>query len=149
MKLSQLGEIPRDPNARWYSFTTGERVDEPQDGDWCILVGSATSRAAQRIARRETTRRAERADKDGRLPADVASEIEAVVTSEARALDWAGLEDEEGEAIPFSPAKFREVAKQYPELSADVFMWSIEVAAETAKRQKSEEGNSPAGSAGT
>lgn len=158
MKLSELAALPRDPNARWYSFAAsadaehqelaGGPVDAPIDGHWCLLIGPANSRSAQRIATREMIRHYGKADKSGALPRELDLEISVEINASATVYDWANLTAEDGSEVPYSATKYREIVKKYPEVQAFVSRWSAEVMAEVARARKDAEGNSGGGSAG-
>lgn len=149
MKLSDAVALGTDSNARWFNHATGEMVDGPVDGAWCLLIGPQGSRRSQRVLGRGLRLKRGEADKDGRLRGDALDSVNVSIATEGVLLDWAGLEDDDGEPIECSAAKAAELIDgPLPDLLEDVANWGLRVAAEVARERKDAEGNSEAGSGG-
>lgn len=96
----------------WRDYETGEVLPEPEPGRFCLRIAySQNPKARDLRAALLLTRRGDlvRAKDDPERSAAIHREIDSEVLATAILVDWAGLETDDGEPLPYT----REKALQY------------------------------------
>lgn len=108
-------------------------------GDAEVLVARAGNSQHEALLRRLKKRHGQRFR--GELPDDIVEEIATEAIARTILLDWKGIEDDDGNPIPYSSDKARELLKLSKDFRHEITQIATEM--EVYRHEEKEEGKKP------